>query len=82
MSTMSEKKKTYRFTFRVKFAIQQDRIDKPTNNKTTQNSKQRMIFGVNKVMSYLPRSKHKSVFESLGEEWPCKLPQGQSVSRQ
>ena len=41
-----------------------------------------MIFGVNKVMSYLPRSKHKSVFESLGEEWPCKLPQGQSVSRQ
>lgn len=41
-----------------------------------------MIFEVNKVMSYLPRSKHKSVFESLGEEWPCKLPQGQFVSRQ
>ena len=41
-----------------------------------------MIFGLNKVVSYLPRSKHKSVFESLGEEWPYKLPQGQSVSRQ
>ena len=41
-----------------------------------------MIFELNKVVSYLPRSKHKSEFESLGEEWPYKLLQGQSVSRQ